>query len=179
MDPGGKGAPLPEGRRRNVCSRSPAMCFYIHSFETATAVSYKAGGGGASGMLSFPKPVSRSRMVRHVQENIVGEKRRKKSLTFAPPVVLYWSSRETAANHARVVELADSLDSGSSVHSGRAGSSPASRTNSSDSSEFEEFSIFKGMCGLENSNISSSNSEYPKQMIYLCRFRAIIPKDNK
>ena len=30
--------------------------------------------------------------------------------------------------HARVVELADSLDSGSSVHYGRAGSSPASRT---------------------------------------------------
>ena len=36
------------------------------------------------------------------------------------------SSRKTA--NARVVELADSLDSGSSVHSGRAGSSPASRT---------------------------------------------------
>ena len=30
--------------------------------------------------------------------------------------------------HARVVELADSLDSGSSVLYGRAGSSPASRT---------------------------------------------------
>ena len=30
---------------------------------------------------------------------------------------------------ARVVELADSLDSGSSAHYGRAGSSPASRTN--------------------------------------------------
>ena len=30
--------------------------------------------------------------------------------------------------HGRVVELADSLDSGSSVHSGRAGSSPASPT---------------------------------------------------
>ena len=30
---------------------------------------------------------------------------------------------------ARVVELADSLDSGSSAHSGRAGSSPASRTS--------------------------------------------------
>ena len=29
---------------------------------------------------------------------------------------------------ARVVELADSLDSGSSVHFGRAGSTPASRT---------------------------------------------------
>ena len=32
------------------------------------------------------------------------------------------------AQDARVVELADSLDSGSSAHSGRAGSSPASRT---------------------------------------------------
>ena len=32
--------------------------------------------------------------------------------------------------YARVVELADSLDSGSSVHYGRAGSSPASRTKS-------------------------------------------------
>ena len=31
---------------------------------------------------------------------------------------------------ARVVELADSLDSGSSAHYGRAGSSPASRTKS-------------------------------------------------
>ena len=30
--------------------------------------------------------------------------------------------------YARVVELVDSLDSGSNVHSGRAGSSPASRT---------------------------------------------------
>ena len=30
--------------------------------------------------------------------------------------------------YARVVELVDSLDSGSSVHCGRAGSSPASRT---------------------------------------------------
>ena len=34
----------------------------------------------------------------------------------------------TLVRDARVVELADSLDSGSSVHSGRAGSSPASRT---------------------------------------------------
>ena len=32
--------------------------------------------------------------------------------------------------YARVVELADSLDSGSSVHYARAGSSPASRTTS-------------------------------------------------
>ena len=35
-----------------------------------------------------------------------------------------------ALHHARVVELADSLDSGSSVLYGRAGSSPASRTTS-------------------------------------------------
>ena len=33
--------------------------------------------------------------------------------------------------YARVVELVDSLDSGSNVHFGRAGSSPASRTISS------------------------------------------------
>ena len=36
---------------------------------------------------------------------------------------LFWTK-----GHARVVELADSLDSGSSVHYARAGSSPASRT---------------------------------------------------
>ena len=56
-------------------------------------------------------------------------------------MIIYLRSRKTA--DARVVELADSLDSGSSVHSGRAGSSPASRTNSSDSSEFEEFFFIK------------------------------------
>ena len=47
------------------------------------------------------------------------------------------TSAETGAiiikhsKYARVVELADSLDSGSSAHSGRAGSSPASRTKKS------------------------------------------------
>ena len=41
--------------------------------------------------------------------------------------------------HARVVELADSLDSGSSVHSGRAGSSPASRTKTPGSFGFRGF----------------------------------------
>jgi hypothetical protein len=40
--------------------------------------------------------------------------------------------------YARVVELADSLDSGSSVHSGRAGSSPASRTMASVLTAFEK-----------------------------------------
>ena len=38
------------------------------------------------------------------------------------------STSELAEKDARVVELADSLDSGSSVHYARAGSSPASRT---------------------------------------------------
>ena len=38
----------------------------------------------------------------------------------------------TSYRYARVVELADSLDSGSSVHYGRAGSSPASRTKKKD-----------------------------------------------
>ena len=39
--------------------------------------------------------------------------------------------------YARVVELADSLDSGSSAHYGRAGSSPASRTMTKVSQEAE------------------------------------------
>ena len=42
--------------------------------------------------------------------------------------------------YARVVELVDSLDSGSSVHCGRAGSSPASRTKKS--TEIERFRCF-------------------------------------
>ena len=44
--------------------------------------------------------------------------------------VLIYSSAEAhnIIKYARVVELVDSLDSGSSVHCGRAGSSPASPT---------------------------------------------------
>ena len=63
-------------------------------------------------------------------------------------MIIYLSSRKTA--NARVVELADSLDSGSSVHSGRAGSSPASRTKLSEHfgstgekpSDFKVFGFF-------------------------------------
>ena len=44
-------------------------------------------------------------------------------------MVIYWSvERQRSAEYGRVVELVDSLDSGSSVHYGRAGSSPASPT---------------------------------------------------
>ena len=43
-------------------------------------------------------------------------------------VLVYGSRRDEAAKYGRVVELVDSLDSGSSVHCGRAGSSPASPT---------------------------------------------------
>ena len=42
--------------------------------------------------------------------------------------VLIYSSAEARTKYGRVVELVDSLDSGSSVHCGRAGSSPASPT---------------------------------------------------
>ena len=44
----------------------------------------------------------------------------------------------TLVRDARVVELADSLDSGSSVHYARAGSSPASRTMASVLTAFEK-----------------------------------------
>ena len=43
-------------------------------------------------------------------------------------VLVYTSCREAEIKYGRVVELVDSLDSGSSVHCGRAGSSPASPT---------------------------------------------------
>ena len=44
-------------------------------------------------------------------------------------MILYRSAEgNTLRQHGRVVELVDSLDSGSSVHCGRAGSSPASPT---------------------------------------------------
>ncbi len=49
-------------------------------------------------------------------------------------MVIYLSNRviDAETEYARVVELVDSLDSGSSVHSERAGSTPASRTKLDD-----------------------------------------------
>ena len=58
------------------------------------------------------------RFFRKVAENVLDN----------PRVKCYIKQALNDKAHARVVELADSLDSGSSVHSGRAGSSPASRT---------------------------------------------------
>ncbi len=57
------------------------------------------------------------------------------SRTTSPPKTVssvgpFWGGGKNCILYARVVELADSLDSGSSVHYGRAGSSPASRTTS-------------------------------------------------
>ncbi len=46
-----------------------------------------------------------------------------------------------------MVELADSLDSGSSVHSGRAGSTPASRTKPLKSSDLRGFSTLRRLQG--------------------------------
>ena len=43
-------------------------------------------------------------------------------------MLLYSSVEQRLTQYGRVVELVDSLDSGSSVHCGRAGSSPASPT---------------------------------------------------
>ena len=45
-----------------------------------------------------------------------------------PGDLWYYTQAVKRFPNARVVELVDSLDSGSSVHSGRAGSTPASRT---------------------------------------------------
>ena len=53
----------------------------------------------------------------------------------------YNNIRSDSELHARVVELADSLDSGSSVHYARAGSSPASRTKANGDTVFEKCCI--------------------------------------
>ena len=56
----------------------------------------------------------------------------------------FFSSSRTSYIHGRVVELVDSLDSGSSVHYGRAGSSPASPTKRSKHyrCDFQEVDIY-------------------------------------
>ena len=57
-------------------------------------------------------------------------KKRKKSIDRPGGAWYYISCADRRGINARVVELADSLDSGSSVQYARAGSSPASRTMS-------------------------------------------------
>ena len=63
-----------------------------------------------------------------------------------------YDDKASKIKYARVVELADSLDSGSSVHSGRAGSSPASRTKNRQSSPKGTLSVFDYM-GLERERL--------------------------
>ena len=55
-------------------------------------------------------------------------KEKRKKMIDKPASVWYSIQAVERRQNARVVELADSLDSGSSVHYARAGSSPASRT---------------------------------------------------
>ena len=59
-------------------------------------------------------------------------------------VVIYSSVEQQLTRYGRVVELVDSLDSGSSVHYGRAGSSPASPTKRSEHyrCDFQEVDIY-------------------------------------
>ena|GEM_PF-5470623 len=81
---------------------------------------------------SWWMPARRCRQTDRIQRRkirSVHDKSRKKSVDFFLVLCYYNRAlRNRRPIHARVVELADSLDSGSSVHSGRAGSSPASRT---------------------------------------------------
>ena len=91
-------------------------------------------------------------------------------------MIVYLSSRKTA--NARVVELADSLDSGSSVHFGRAGSSPASR--------IETYEIFVGLFFCNYSKSCSRKriqNRYIVQIVWqsapLCVRIISIEKDNK
>ena len=62
-------------------------------------------------------------------------------------VLLYSSAEGNRSKYGRVVELVDSLDSGSSVHCGRAGSSPASPTKET----VERLSLFLSVDTGQNS----------------------------
>ena len=56
--------------------------------------------------------------------------------------MIIYSSVKRNATYGRVVELVDSLDSGSSVHCGRAGSSPASPTKKEEQTKWSALSFF-------------------------------------
>ena len=66
-----------------MCVRAALPCVftYIHSKQPPPSAAKLAAVVRPACSL-FRSLSPRSRMVRHVQENIVGEKRRKKSLTF-------------------------------------------------------------------------------------------------
>ena len=145
MDPGGKGAPLARRTPKECVFAQPCHVFftYIHS-ETATAVSCKAGGGEIRHALFFEACPPLAHGVARSGEHR-GRKTQKKELDFCAACgTILEQSRDHPANHARVVELADSLDSGSSVHSGRAGSSPprAPINGSPQSVEIAGFSFY-------------------------------------
>ena len=83
MDPGGKGAPLARRTPKECVFAQPCHVFlhtFIRNSHRRQLQSWRRWCvRHALFSEAFPP---RSRMVWHVQENIVGEKRRKKSLTF-------------------------------------------------------------------------------------------------
>ena len=83
MDPGRQGRPLARRTPKECVSARLFGYAVLHTFiqnPTPSAAKLAALVRPACSLFRSLSP--RSRMVRHVQENIVGEKRRKKSLTF-------------------------------------------------------------------------------------------------
>ena len=104
---------------------------FYHLFSQSSTIAAVFHGNSREKLVSVP---AFYRLILTV--NVMQNRRRckrgrnfqKKGLTTREPCAILFERSKIA--YARVVELADSLDSGSSVHSGRAGSSPASRTTS-------------------------------------------------
>ena len=64
--------------------------------------------------------------------------------------------------YARVVELADSLDSGSSVHYARAGSSPASRTRQKETCfDTSLFVWYRGFAASRSNSLGRESPPFP------------------
>ena len=82
--------------------------------------------------------------------------------------------------YARVVELADSLDSGSSVHSGRAGSTPASRTGKNNlclpdkGCFFGEVDPFRDLRNMLYSTAASPRSKIDRRIREFRQIRSIV-----
>ena len=85
--------------------------------------------------------------------------------------MLIYASRQERHPYGRVVELVDSLDSGSSVHCGRAGSSPASPTKET----VERLSLFLPVHGRQKQHNSLVFQENRKTRELFHSLKSFLP----
>ena len=90
-------------------------------------------------------------------------------------MLLYSSVEQQLTHYGRVVELVDSLDSGSSVHYGRAGASPASPTKK-EADAFASASFFMSEVGFEEGGLHTVQVKNMPVTYFLARGRVQMSK---